>query len=260
MLAKAGQRTVLRALRVSDDIVLPLDIEVVSRFRHTAMAYDGKGDPVTLLVQGKLAGPRSVVVECLPDAAGFAVLTSSQEIDGPDRSCCETVPCTLAAGQPPFSERETAAMETFLRRFAPAHSLWRAVQNDAGSRNLIERHWMALCRCQGDLPDISGYGAGLTPSTDDYLLGMLAVGHAMGYTWHGLLVRSVSEVLPGCSPVSRMMLSQALCGRFPEVIVAYFEKRDHTSLIDFVRHGSSSGFDIVFGLLSATHGERGIGL
>ncbi|MEE0706906.1 MAG: DUF2877 domain-containing protein [Adlercreutzia sp.] len=115
----------------------------------------------------------------------------------------------------------------------------------------LRAHGHALVQGCSSLPRIDGIGIGLTPSTDDYLLGLLAVGQACNLVWVERLEASVRTVLGNLAPVSRLMLEHALDGDYPEVVVRLFERRDRSALFDFMRHGETSGFDMLCGMLGA---------
>ncbi len=250
MTKEAGHIPTVIAIRASEDLCLPQVVDVVSCYRHSVLARDRKGSLVTLLCPGRLAGPKSAVVEELPTAAGSVIVVERATACAPQEVACERFPVSLGAEQPPFSLETISLMERFLTRFAPVSSLWHQAATDVAVESLLKRHKEALLS-GAPLPALCGLGVGLTPSSDDYLLGALAYGRLCGAVWYERLAYGVEEQLQACSPVSRCMLAAGLEGKFPEVVLNFLTHPGKKSSLAFLGHGATSGFDVVFGILSA---------
>lgn len=102
---------------------------------------------------------------------------------------------------------------------------------------------------------ILGLGIGLTPSSDDFVLGMLAVFHRYRHPLESVLKGCLSRQLSRTTPVSREMLRHALGDRYPLYVreffheVEYSRTPDPACLKEFLLHGHSSGTDLLCGIL-----------
>lgn len=102
---------------------------------------------------------------------------------------------------------------------------------------------------------ILGLGIGLTPSSDDFALGILAVFHRYGSPLEPVLKSCLSRQLSRTTPVSREMLWHALENRYPVYVRKFFHEVEHSQMLDpahleeFLLHGHSSGTDLLCGIL-----------
>jgi hypothetical protein len=101
--------------------------------------------------------------------------------------------------------------------------------------------------------NIIGYGVGLTPSADDFLLGMLS---ALDYYNEISRRNSLSEYIKKHShtttEVSSWMLKYGAEQKlYPHIVIDYFIKcaSEAHFPVDFLKHGSSSGIDMLCGML-----------
>lgn len=236
----------MRVMRASDDLVLPMALTVTARFRHAVMAEGADGVLISVLAEGRLAGPNSIVVDRLPQDDRFFA-----------GECVERFDVSLPRGGERFLGEACAMMGRFLALFSPRESLYRAAACDPAVAALLKRHARSI-KGEGDpFVDVSGFGCGLTPSTDDYLLGALACCAACGLPAEARMRANIERSLDGMAPLSRAMLSHALDGRYPEVVLDFMRYSDARHLLAFVRHGSTSGYDMVFGLCAAAQGVFG---
>lgn len=233
----------MRVIRASDDLALPVALTVTARFRHAVMAEDATGTLVSVLAEDRLAGPESIVVDRLPQGDQFVA-----------GACAQRFSVSLPRGSERFSCDSRAMMGRFLAAFAPRESLYRVAACDCAVAVLLERYARSIRDEGGPFVGIAGLGCGLTPSTDDYLLGALACCAACGLPAETRIRASIERSLDGMVPLSRAMLRRALDGRYPEVVLDFVRYRDARHLLAFVRHGSTSGYDIVLGLYAAAMG------
>lgn len=250
----------VKVLRMSDDLECPCRLHVVSRFKRTVLATDERGALISILSKGRLAGPLSAVVEELPDEMPLYVLGgpgSNLVVD----SATKRFSAKMGKNRPALNAGERATLLRFLQTFSPGESLFYRLEHEGPVRSLMKDFASALPA--GPCPDISGFGCGLTPSTDDFLLGALACSDATD-SWGAVAIReAVRRALTGMSPVSRSMLSCALEGKYPEVVLRYVEQRNSDNLLAFMRHGSTSGFDMAYGIYALAclrEGEEVYGL
>lgn len=233
----------MRVMRASDGLALPATLTVTARFRHAVMAEDASGALVSVLVEGRLAGPSSIVVDRLPQDDRFVVSEGAERFN-----------VVLPRGGDRFSRETCAMMKRFLDSFAPRESLYRTAACDRSAAALLEGHARSIKGKGEPFVDVSGFGCGLTPSTDDYLLGALACCAASGLPAEIYMRTNIERSLDGMTPLSRAMLSHALDGRYPEVVLDFMRHRDARRLLAFARHGSTSGYDMVLGLYAAAQG------
>lgn len=248
----------IRALRMSDDLRLPLALKVTAEFDHSVVAEDAEANMVSILERGRLAGPRSLVVDRLPRGLSSAVVA----VGGGDIAAdgLTEVFCTsITRGAKAFTPPERGLVRRFLSAFAPRDSLYGLARRDDSVARMLSIHLRSLARCDREVPSILGFGAGLTPSTDDYVLGMLAYADATGSFFREELRDSIKGPSDLASPVSRSMLACALSGRYPEVALRVMRERSPRSLLDLLGHGSTSGFDLALGILAASAIEEGEG-
>lgn len=101
--------------------------------------------------------------------------------------------------------------------------------------------------------NIIGYGVGLTPSADDFLLGVLSVlDHYNEANRRNILSEYMEKYSHTTTEVSSWMLSYASKQKlYPYIVIAYFSQStdEGSFLAEFLKHGSSSGIDMMCGIL-----------
>lgn len=102
--------------------------------------------------------------------------------------------------------------------------------------------------------NIIGYGVGLTPSADDFLLGMLSVFDYYNQIDEGTILRNyIEQYYHTTTEVSKWMLLYGCeLKEYPYIVKQYFETEfsDNRVIEKFLKHGSSSGIDLLCGILS----------
>jgi hypothetical protein len=100
--------------------------------------------------------------------------------------------------------------------------------------------------------NIIGYGVGLTPSADDYLLGMLSVfDHYNEITKRSILSEYIKKYSHTTTEVSGWMLKYGSEKKlYPHIVIDYFIQNAGVGNFpaDFLKHGSSSGIDMLCGM------------
>lgn len=243
----------IRVLRASKDLLFPCRLRVVSRFTRAILAADDEGRLVTVLIKGRLGGPQSLVVESFPSRSEEYTLSDDADavfcIDEATEFFDVSIPLCVKA----FDSAQASLLLRFLDAFAPEESLFARAKHEPEVREIINGYMASLP--EGPCPLISGFGCGLTPSTDDFLLGALSCAAAMGSSSLATVRKNIQSSLVEMSPVSKSMLSCALDGRYPEVILNYLKERNTSSLLAFMRHGATSGFDTVLGIYALLSAE-----
>ncbi len=108
-------------------------------------------------------------------------------------------------------------------------------------------------------PNIIGLGVGLTPSADDFLLGMLSVFHFWRSPREQGLKEYIANQLGATTQISAGMLQNALEDRYPLYMLKLYQTlsqhSDKTSTIlpVFLEHGHSSGIDTLHGIYVGLH-------
>jgi hypothetical protein len=101
--------------------------------------------------------------------------------------------------------------------------------------------------------NIVGYGIGLTPSADDFLLGISSIFDFFGEaTRREILAAYIEKHLHTTTEVSGWMLRYGIRNKlYPEIILEYLEHPYSGKLKadDFLKHGSTSGIDLLCGML-----------
>ncbi len=105
----------------------------------------------------------------------------------------------------------------------------------------------------GDLestPSILGFGRGLTPSSDDFILGLYCVLIFMNSANILELTRYIERYKDQTTEVSSWMLHYVTYHDLvPEFVKDFFEKGcDANNLVRFLEHGSTSGIDLLCGI------------
>ncbi|MGC5326405.1 DUF2877 domain-containing protein [Brevibacillus sp. SYSU BS000544] len=112
-----------------------------------------------------------------------------------------------------------------------------------------------VCLSKGDLcsaPNITGFGPGLTPSSDDFLLGLLSVLLYAGDEKSKTLIQYLTAYKEKTTEVSKWMLHYAsIHSLFPNVVKRFFKASGENRkkvLQDFLSHGGTSGIDLLCGI------------
>ncbi len=102
--------------------------------------------------------------------------------------------------------------------------------------------------------NIIGYGLGLTPSADDFLLGILSVLEEIGQkSKHNRLKEYVLKHYEGTTEVSRYMLQYGAENHvYPKFLQDFLVKpvETHEDFAGFLAHGSTSGVDLLAGVMA----------
>jgi hypothetical protein len=149
----------------------------------------------------------------------------------------------------------------------------RTDMRDRGGNGESDRVWHGWTdhgddgHARGILSELVGFGPGLTPSGDDFLLGLLGAdrlfGSAAGGRCDARFMREVRCHLPALlrsagstTTQSCLMLEAALMGHFPAPVsrlLASLERRDEEEIRESVARlrkiGASSGEDILAGII-----------
>jgi hypothetical protein len=101
--------------------------------------------------------------------------------------------------------------------------------------------------------NVIGYGVGLTPSADDFLLGMLSVfDHYNEISKRNILSKYIEKYSSTTTEVSGWMLKYCTEKKlYPHIVIDYFTQSTGEGKFpaDFLKHGSSSGIDMLCGML-----------
>lgn len=101
--------------------------------------------------------------------------------------------------------------------------------------------------------NIVGYGIGLTPSADDFLLGIASMLDRFGEdSRKEMLTAYIENYIHTTTEVSGWMLRYGIRNKlYPVMILEYLEKpySGKLKIDDFLKHGSSSGIDLLCGML-----------
>ncbi|WP_165908422.1 DUF2877 domain-containing protein [Rubrivivax gelatinosus] len=247
-----------------------------SSFRQ-ALNFRLDGELFSLLGQGQALAPAGMIVGGRPDftrfAPGVRVLLTADEIvvaGQPFSLRAAAVASTAIADHGPPDERRiselAAVLSQWLSRDPPAHGWFDSLHDEASPyAPAVRRGWLALQAAvrAGDedalvraCSGLVGLGPGLTPSGDDFLLGMFLVLH-----WRApaLGARILAQAAHGASTtdVSQAMLRRALQGYASLLYLAVLDPGTdlESALARAGAFGHSSGHDCLCGMLFAVqHG------
>lgn len=254
-----------------------LDCRVVGVYRKAANLLDPEGRIITavlhrpepvpggfsLLLPEETPWPESLKTLCLcwegEEAPGILSMDEhTREVDF-------TLPPAEAAACP----RQTQVLANFLAEHCPPGGIaslleqggWSCIpprepaDGDRGGEvlaNFLGR--LSAGTLTPDTP-ILGLGIGLTPSSDDFVLGLLAVFHRYGNPLGKRVEACVQRQLSGTTPVSAEMLRGGLEGRYPLYISRLLKELERGEILprevleEFLDHGHSSGTDMLYGIL-----------
>jgi uncharacterized protein DUF2877 len=261
-------RSVHRAA-IHAELARPDDLLVV------ALADVG-GIPGGLLVEGA-TDLRTVGVE--PGMAltatpeGLAIPAAGVAIDvARARSWSPALPAAARLTPAALTAGSIAPARALAARRAPTGGLGPLLSGDARSddpwldaaRLRIERQLWAfgagdMASVLGEAVELIGLGPGLTPSGDDYLVGLLAGLEAAGHLAHPALATAVGHAAPGrTTAIGASMLAHAAHGHYAErlhdVLAAIGAGRIDGLARPIERamaYGATSGADTLVGLFAA---------
>jgi hypothetical protein len=232
----------------------------VLHYSSRAVNFLFGGSVVTLLTRNGILSPSSVVVDTsdFPAAkkarvAGDVFLTDGFRValgNFRDLGIDERVPVDkkwVARMMAPYIFAKKKSISTALLM-----SAGRDFQLAGFEKAVAERQLRAL-ESSDDLPglarDLLGLGFGLTPSGDDFVLGMIAIGRLLGEDVER--VRPVVEEYD--NPYSRTILRDALDGYYSEPVYALLRSIIDGSLSGshingLLKVGSLSGHDTLAGM------------
>lgn len=153
-----------------------------------------------------------------------------------------------------------------LRQFCLKHQIDSALQWQESAMYQGLKPQESAEQLEQQVPRLIGYGKGLTPDGDDYLLGYLAA----LWPWHlppdveahrNRLQQSIEQNLPRTTDISQHYLRRAVQGHFSQPVCDLLRQLStHTPLKTFIactenvmQFGATSGADCLAGLL---HGLR----
>ena len=105
-----------------------------------------------------------------------------------------------------------------------------------------------------DYENILGFGVGLTPSSDDFVLGMLSVFCFFNNSRYNILNKYIKNYVNTTTKISSNMLKNALDDNYPSHIINFYNQisvnLEHIEnvLEVFLSHGHSSGIDALYGI------------
>jgi hypothetical protein len=261
----------------------PLAGQIVAVFAHAAVVrLNRDGVLLTLLHPSRDLVPFGVAIpwDERPPAAGDAVRLSDRELSlGASRFVLEGEGDSLELASAPFSlaalKLQVPVALRFARRNRPAAERQALKKADESLRRVV----LALSsgQCPPDeLADsvhrLVGTGFGSTPTGDDWLVGVVAIGHRLGDS--GYLFRPAVTALcatlsrlpaTATTPISREVLRHAARGNLPEALLCFAALLgDPTATAAAMRQacqrllavGSQTGGDFLTGALSLASGVR----
>lgn len=256
----------------------PLQGRVIAVFSHAALVRTGSDDGalLTLLHPSRDLVPFGVAIpwELARPEVGDAVLLEDRSLSlGGARLVLEGEGTTLRLPARPFSREALAAHLDLARPFARRERTALERKALAKADEALRRIVLALTSqppSPSDLPaavlELCGAGFGSTPTGDDWLVGVAALGHrlagsgyALGPAWEALQTSLAGVPATATTPVAREMLRHAARGELPEALLRAATllgdpAAPHDELSEACRRliavGSQTGGDLLTGALS----------
>ncbi|MGL5250023.1 MAG: DUF2877 domain-containing protein [Enterovibrio sp.] len=246
-----------------------MNFVVHSRFARSCNLLSAEGRWLTILAQGMALPPAGIVLTTplLPDDLQVAQRWAlhQQRLQGPTSSIilesCQWISTRLPAGfilTAAAKENLLAQFEYFLPLQPPEDGFWWRLH---GADEIYLQE--ALAKLQywlknGDLDALGwalkkllGYGAGLTPSGDDFLLGVMFILQLANHPLHADFCANLLPQLTKTSPISAHLLQAATQGHFGEHLglLCGAASEDLIYIIQSIaEHGHSSGHDTLCGI------------
>lgn len=261
------------------DTVLPhlnnVALSVHSVFHHACNLTTPGNHLLTLLTQDSPLAPGAVRVNCEDFRPIFSVgETLTRQGDGEFVTAeCRMVwadalrQSTRVADNARLPDRLMHELHIFLPVTAPDYGIWNVLHSsDERLRQSVQQLTAWLDDAPG-LPDdmlkkLIGAGAGLTPSGDDFLLGMLFMLRVAQHHRFQALATGIRTYLDRTTDISRAMLEYGCRGHFGEPLLALAQPMPpslNARLLRVADYGHSSGHDMLTGLfftLRALSGQR----
>ena len=159
----------------------------------------------------------------------------------------------ISAGNAANLRRFASALSVFLAG-QPCNGIRLALQQEPALADVYQRFTRWLTNGEGDvvplLRFLIGRGEGLTPSGDDFLVGVLLVMENWQHPRLSLLRRAIPPLLLATTDISREMLGHACQGRYSQHLLALMA----TPAVNFpavAGYGHTSGLDMLAGMGAA---------
>jgi hypothetical protein len=244
------------------------EISIKSRFTTSLSGYSG-GYFITLLDEGKELLPMSMVLSGkINEMSNLSVLSVLENLVFDSNTVIEDLHIQKENGRDLHNTvleevkkflEEKALKESFYPLLTRTKMLGLPVMEDSsifGTESFFVDRVITFLTCLEngnveDAPLIVGFGAGLTPSSDDWLLGVLSVFLYAEDTRLKQLIQYINVHKDKTTEVSHYMLHYAAEHRlFPMIVKRFFQDNSRLNdvLEDFLSHGGTSGIDLLCGI------------
>ncbi len=242
------------------------DISIKSRFNTSLSGFSG-GYFITLLDEGKELLPMSMVLSGKTnELSQLSVLSVLENLVFDHNTIIEDLHIqkgrdlnkSVLEDVKKFLE-EKALKESFYPLLTKTKMLGLPVIEDSsifGNVDFFVERVITFLTCleNGNVeeaPLIVGFGAGLTPSSDDFLLGVLSVFLYAEDRRLKQLIHYINVHKDKTTEVSHYMLHYAAEHRlFPTIVKRFYQENSSLNnvLEDFLSHGGTSGIDLLCGI------------
>lgn len=273
-----GKSNDLTAIVMCDSVPQQLNgdaLVVHSVFHHACNLTTPDNQLLTLLTQDTPLAPGAVRMASADLRPRFSAgETLRRQADGAFaaagcRLTLANVPCqsTRVPHDVVFPENLLAQLRVFLPVIAPEYGIWNILHSSNERMMQAVRQLAAwldeTSPSAGDaLKTLIGAGAGLTPSGDDFLLGMLFVLKVARHRRADDLATAITGMLDRTTTISRAMLQYGCRGHFGEQLLALTRPSPlslNHRLLRVAEYGHSSGHDMLTGMfftLRVLSGQR----
>lgn len=270
----------MQALRVCDTLPTLLGVaprlHVHSVFTHACNLQTPGHELITLQTRAMPLAPRGCILPCDNLLALFSPGLPVSVSDGPcltfpafSVTITDTPRCSLRLNTP-LPGYDWAYLHSALQHFLPcappAHGIYRLLHGhrhglpSATASGLMSaiaamECWLhktdSIMSLEQALQKLIGFGVGLTPAADDFLLGVLLIMEAMREPQRHALSTTVRSLLYRTTAVSAAMLDNACAGRYGAHLLALLTTAPAelpATLAAIASYGHSSGHDMLSGI------------
>lgn len=239
-------------------------LTVHSRFQRSCNFISDQGEWLTLVINGVALPPAGMELATglLPDDMhpGSRWLWHENALVGPHCKLllagCRWQSTRLTSGQEIIPSL-LPSLDHFVSLAPPAGGFWAQLHGEDHDYLLPPltalQNWLGGAK--GDLGSVLtpllGYGHGLTPSGDDFLLGVLFALEWIAFQGRDELITALLPLLPRTTEISAAMLKMGAAGHYGERLLQLVAAREE-EVAHFIRqiadYGHSSGHDMLCGI------------
>lgn len=248
---------------------------VHSVFHHACNLQTPSQELITLQTFDMPLAPRGIVVPC---SNLLTLFEQGEQITVSDGQHLMAPSCEIQLDRVPklsvrLSRKITIealiglkhALDDFLPENAPINGMYQMLQGQSsifptaalvsvqdaiqGLQTWLKNPEVSSEQLEGYFQHLIGFGIGLTPSADDFLVGVLLIMDALKEPKRGSMASVLTQFLSRTTDISKAMLQNACEGRYGVQLLALFNTSCDlpVAIAQVVDYGHSSGHDMLCG-------------